>query len=376
MQKNHILRTKYRDFFSSNTHSCLLSPNGYGKTLLLTNNSDLLVDLSKISVSPESFAVEFVGSILHWYSGEPVFSLSKYFDITFLLKNNLEEKSKKIIAEIHNELQKIKPDQELLLNLAFKFPETMVDLTSKKSTPLIIGLDNFQEFFSFNNFLQLSNPLKIFKKYLLDEDYSKKVNYKLCSSSINSVVKQLSFIPTLEIAPFSLEETTKLVKKHLLSLNSEELNSLHKYTSGIPCLINHFIQEKLSNQKISFQDLIFQELLDTNSFTNNYLSNSYSSSLGTAKGSALLRNLVKVLSQAPRIRLTNLAKKIYKSSPVTKSLLVRLIDADLVLKEASLFTFKTPLLRVWIYLYNFNLLTNNIKLNSETKKLVGDLFDY
>ncbi|MFQ5475105.1 MAG: hypothetical protein ACE5DM_04680, partial [Candidatus Nanoarchaeia archaeon] len=78
-------------------------------------------------------------------------------------------------------------------------------------------------------------------------------------------------------------------------------------------------------------------------------------------GATLLKNILKVLSRNPPMRLTHIAKKIYRSSPVTKSLLERLMEVDLVKKDEKLFTFISPVLRLWCKMYFLNITEEEAK---------------
>ena len=80
-----------------------------------------------------------------------------------------------LIKTIENELLKIKPDQKLLVQAAFNFVQT---LAKDKNKQFLVVLDNFENIFDLNNFLQIKDVLSIIN---LD---SENVNYIVTSSAI------------------------------------------------------------------------------------------------------------------------------------------------------------------------------------------------
>ena len=69
--------------------------------------------------------------------------------------------------------------------------------------------------------------------------------------------------------------------------------------------------------------------------------------LNRARGESLLKIILKAVSQNTPQRLTEISRLIYRSAPVTKSLLERLIEVDLLVKSGNTFDFANPVLKVW-----------------------------
>ena len=64
----------------------------------------------------------------------------------------------------------------------------------------------------------------------------------------------------------------------------------------------------------------------------------------------LSKIILKVIASENELRLSDIARKIYRSAPVTKSLLERLISADIIYKKDNRFFFHDPILRAWMRL--------------------------
>ena len=343
-QKLLVTRKTYLDFFEKNKNACLLGLNGTGKTLILKHHAQqhngIYIDLTRTSISPENFAVEYVGTILHSLSDAPKEEYTRYLDIDFLTRQRLDPKSKDIIDKILNELQKIKPDQDLLLRMAFSFPATLPEAK-------LIVMDGFQEILAFNNYAQITDILEMFFKQI----GAQKISYKLASSSVNSLMKRLDDkIPITRLLPFTESETRELCSKISKGIDAKQVHALSQgYSIVAEAICRRYAETK--DEKKAFMI----ELSYNRSATYQYLSSIYHTSLNDARGATLLKSILKVMSQEPELRLTELARKIYRSSPVTKALLERLMEVDLVFKEDKLFKFGSPLLRAWCSLMFANI---------------------
>ena len=172
-----IERKKYADILDSNISSflggagkniALLGSRKSGKSsiakrLLKTEKNVVVVyvDYGKISMSPESFAVDFIGTICWQFLHEPVSEYKKFLQIDGLLKKFSEAKSARgneIIKSVQNEISKIKPDQRLLVQLAFNFAHALAD---EKGIKILLVIDNFENIFDLNNFDQIRDVISL-----------------------------------------------------------------------------------------------------------------------------------------------------------------------------------------------------------------------
>ena len=60
--------------------------------------------------------------------------------------------------------------------------------------------------------------------------------------------------------------------------------------------------------------------------------------------------ILKVIASEKELRLSEIARKIYRSAPVTKSLLERLISADIIYRKDNRFYFYDTILKLWLKL--------------------------
>ena len=135
-------------------------PRQSGKTTLvkehIRNLKDAVyIDLERISLNPENFAVEFAGNIIFWLLKKPQKEYKKFLLLENILKAESELKSKNafaLVKTIENELLKIKPDQRLLVDCAFRLIQAIGKDTNKK---IVIALDNFENILDLNNFSQM-----------------------------------------------------------------------------------------------------------------------------------------------------------------------------------------------------------------------------
>ena len=111
-----VKRKYYLDLLDRNTNSfrngkgnniALLGPRKSGKTIILKehlkNVKDavaVFIDLNKISLNPEYFSVEFVGSIIFRFLRKPLNDYKKFQSLENLLKTENELKSNNAFAII------------------------------------------------------------------------------------------------------------------------------------------------------------------------------------------------------------------------------------------------------------------------------------
>ena len=323
----------------------IVGPKEVGKTSILKsyNEDSIYFDLSTISISPERFAVEYIAQICYSHFGGSPLDVQKFKDIEYLQTLDLDYSTKKLLAVIENELQKIKPNQELLLRSALNFPKTFFESTGKE---FVFILDNFEHFLGFKNFLALSKCISIF----FEEIAVQKIKYLLSSSVSTMMLKALEGkVEHYAIELFTIEETKWLVKSVLGTADDRLVKEVQKLTGGIPLLIDALCKRygDSNYDKKSLEKAFVNELLDKDSPTYHHFETLLSESLNRARGASLLKTIMHVLAYEDELRLTEVARLIYKSGPVTKSLLERLMEVDLVKKEKAFFSFNDKQLKQW-----------------------------
>jgi hypothetical protein len=339
---------------SKKSITAVIAPSGFGRTTLLrqfaAKSSAFYIDLKKISIPPENFAVELIGTVCFLHLAKDRSELSEFMSIEKLRQLKLGKACEGIISTVDNELQKIKPDQELLVKSAFGFAEEFAAEHRKKSAFI---LDSFDELLKLDNFSQIKDTAELF---FTTASKSKSCQFIVSSSAVNllrSITKKYS-IDTVEISPLSQDETKELFEKIAGRCDERIAKEVYRLSSGLPLIVRSMasrfrdgktsdVQKDLSLLKY----ILVSELADTTSRSYFYCSSLFTGSLDRARGESLLKAALKQVSQNRPLRLTEIARLIYRSGPVTKSLLERLVEVDLITKAENTFDFSNPVLKLW-----------------------------
>lgn len=347
---------------TKNNIVALLANSGFGHTTLLKQISKKIgafyLDLNRLNISPENFAVDLIGSVCYLNFAKNQSTMEDYNTIEKLKQLKLDKNCRDILNKVDNELQKIKPDQELLLKSAFAFPEELAAETDKKFT---IILNNFNELLKLNNFLQIKDAPSIFFNSIEKNKHSSFIIASASVFSMKKVLKQL--LPNIiEMSSFSFKETKKLFEKISGNTDDRIIKEVHTLSAGIPPIIKdmarRFKDEKISNTQENIKlvkYILCSELATTSSRSYFYCSKLFSDSLSRARGESLLKTIIKTMSNNQPLRLTEVARRIYRSSPVTKSLLERLVEVDMITKTDNTFDFTNPVLKQWCKLMFSNI---------------------
>jgi hypothetical protein len=356
--------SQLKDSLSKNRTAALLANSGYGRTALLKHfakdNNAAYIDLRKLSLSPESFAVDLLNTICFQNLAKTQSEKNNYQTISDLKQLKLKDSAKKIINTIDNELQKIKPDQDLVIRSAFAFAEEFAKENNKQT----IILNNFEEIIKLNNFSGIKDILSIFFNTISN---NKNASFMVASSAVQVMKSLLKKHPAdvFELAPFDLKDTKELFEKIAGKTDDRIIKEAYKRSAGIPLIIKRialrFRGEKTADtqKNISLINyILLSDLTTSTSPTQFYCSRLFATSLSRARGESLLKTVLKVVSRNKPLRLSELARQVYRSGPVTKSLLERLIEVDLITKTDSTFDFTNPVLRLWC-----NAMFNDIEFN-------------
>lgn len=342
--KTKLTRREYSKVHDTGKSFLLAAPKGFGKTRILiqhaySDKNAVIFDLEKTSMSPEAFTIEFIGKILFFDSKAALSDFERFQDIGFLKDLKLPKQSKDIIDKVQNELLKIKPDQNLLLELAFSFPEIYGQQTNKQLT---IILDEFQELTQFNNFPQI----KGFEKTLFSTINKQKTRYILSSSAVDLSKKLCNDqLDIVELAPFPAADIEDIAKEFKKKISQEDIDKIHVLSAGIPIIASYLVENY--DPKQSLEDIFLTALVTKDSALFNYCSTLFRESLYRARGATLLKNILKVMCRNKPLKLTEIARKIFRPSPVTKALLERLIEVDLVSRQDNLYIFSSIPLKHW-----------------------------
>ena len=352
-----VKREYYLDLLDRNLSSfrkgaakniAILGPRKCGKTTILKehlkNVKDAVpvyVDLERISLNPENFSIELIGNVVFNFLKKPIGEYKKFLLLGHLLKIEGELKSKNafsLIKNVENELLKIKPDQKLLVESAFKFGETLAKDNNKK---LLIVLDNFENLLDLNNFSQIKDVFSVVNWG------AENVNYIVASSAVKQSLSLLKNFECYEIKNLEKNEASGLVKSIIEKPEQKTIDEVFSLSKGHP-LITALVSKKYKEVK-DVRKAFLIELLQKNNLVYDYCSESLDYYYSRARGQTLLKTILKVIANE-ELRLSEIAKRIYRSAPVTKSIIERLIDVDIIYKKDGKFYFTDDVLRLWVKL--------------------------
>ena len=284
------------------------------------------MDFEKMAMSPERFAVEFTGEICYWLLSKKYEDFPKFHEIDTLNKISGDLKSEsaaRIIKDIDNELGKIKPDQNLLIRNA---------LSKESGKNIVICVKEFQNILSLENYEGIKNIMSLFN------ESAGNVNYIVTSSEISSVKNRFAgSFSTEEVSYMSRDEVNDLIKK---SGKKADIDLVYKLAKGHPLYSISIIEGDVEKNFV-------KETLSKKGRIYNSCRHIFYSSLYNARGQTLLRVILKILAKEGGLRLSEVSKRLYRSSPVTKNLLARLMDVDLVKLDDKKFSFSDPVLKYW-----------------------------
>ncbi|MBI1935861.1 ATP-binding protein [Candidatus Woesearchaeota archaeon] len=374
-----IRRKYYLDLLDSNTnsikkgagkHIVLLGSRKCGKTSIvkehLKNAKDVVpvyIDFGKISLNPENFSIELIGNVVFYYLKKPIHDYKKFLLLGHLIKIENELKSKNafsLIKAIENELLKIKPDQRLMAESAFKFAEALGRDSNKK---LLIVFDNFENILDLNNYSKIKDILSLINFDALN------VCYVATSSAIKESLSSLKKFQCYEIKNLERDDAIGLIEG-IVGKNDKAGNEIFELSSGHPFVAT--LISKRYNELKDAKKAFLIELLQKNNSIYNYCNESLNYYYNRARGQTLLKTILKVVANE-ELRLSEIARRIYRSAPVTKSILERLVDVDVICKKDKRYYFNDNVLRLWLKLtshgYEFDEAPDDKTLNEIEKEL-------
>ena len=332
----------------------LFGSKGCGKSFLIREFvrriddnafAPVYIELNRLSLSPESFSIEIITNIFAWLFKKDYKWLSESISIEGLkaIKSSLGKNSSEIIDKVVNELEKIKPNQQLLIELGFNFAQAIAEENSKK---LVLCIENFDKILELNGFEQVSDAFSAIKFQQRD------VLFVTTSSAIwqfKPTVAKHNF-EIIEIGNFSKDETKALVERVAGKVINTIVNEIYSLTLGHPAY-TYYVASRLK-EIVDVKKAFLIETLSGDGGIHRHCDSILQSALSRARGKTLLAVILNVLSHNEKLRLTEISKKIFRSAPVTKSLLSRLIEVDLISKSENLYSISDPVLRRFIAYQN------------------------
>ncbi len=322
-------------------HHSIVSPKGYGKTSIIqefiSRNKDIktvYLDLEKLSLTPESFCVEVISEATYQINGQKV---EQTIEGLAKAKTPVSE----IVEKAINELEKIKPNQLNLLSWAFNFLEEWAKAEGFKA---MICFDEFQNIVNFNNFSQIKNITEFFDTQTKQWKNTSCIITGSAVSGMKQISETLGFI-TEDLSGMDRQSVKEFADK-IISLDDEEIDKLYGLTAGIPLYV--YATCKRYKDFKDIEKAFVADTLSKQGIIYNQLNNSLQEALSRARGQTLLFSIIKTLANNKPLRLTDISSRIFRSGPVTKSLVDRLVKVDIVSKEGKLFTISDEVMKYFI----------------------------
>ncbi len=361
-----LIKLVVEDFSKKNKrkHLAFLGLRRIGKSLVLfeyikRNKEDVIItyiDLKKISMEPQFFAVEYIKKILQW-------ALKEKEEDLLTLGNKLKKET--IFTQLNSFLRELKERNNLrLVNFALSFPEALSQALNKK---IIVCIDEFQDILSMNRYKGIDDVIGLFRTALQSQS---RTVYFITGSIITTMEKIclkdesalfLHFGEVVNLPNFTKEDSFKLVKKifereRIKTPHEDILLSLFKLSQGHAFYLT-IITEKIIelNKLFGFsidEGLIKKafliELTNKNARLYNYFNYIFENSLEKARGKASLKSILLKIAGRERATLSELCSDLNKESGEMQTLLKRLTETDLVIKKEKYYLYRDNLLRKWV----------------------------
>ena len=323
----------------------LLGRRKFGKTFLAQQLGErlspeflvVLADLERMALTPEHFSLGIMGKTLAAATQAKPEDAPHFREMGFLL--SLEKEMGKtaygLLKAAENELQKIKPDQRLLVENAWWFCMAVAVHLKKKA---LIILDNAEHLAELNNFSQIGDVFSLLPQKESDISF-------LFASSAASEMKQHSSFEHFAIPPLDEKEVEAMVRSIAPKTDRKSIESIMRLSAGHP-----FVARVLAKHALDFsspEEGFAAELLGKEGALHRYGEEALHYYYSMARGQTLIKLLLNVVARE-ELRLSEIARKIYRSAPLTKSILERLMAVDAIEKRGKVFVVSDPVLGLWL----------------------------
>jgi hypothetical protein len=353
------------------------------------------VDLPRLAFTPEAFATQYIGSILYWLvERDADAKIERYYDPAFQLIaagrwNN--QVLSDYLYTFNQELQKERPDQHLLLEMAFNWPETWAQATGRY---VLLMLDEFPDILALNNYPQIESIMALFRAVLQGES---RVCYVVAGSML-SLMERLFLAADsplfvhfqLEtVGPFSRDDSYDLARKRLSPLDPapspEVLSIVYQVTRGHPFYIYATTMRMLEMASLlhkplnpqTAQEAFVLETLGSTGRIYNLCRYELEISLQRARGETMPQAVLRVLAAKPEgSTLTEVARALKRPTGAIRQVLNWLIEVDLVQQQADkTYLFRDPVLQLWVAYYYAGLELTGMPRQRVLDQLVTELME-
>jgi len=353
------------------------------------------IDLPRLSFTPETFAIQFLGYQLYWFCNpSPSQRPEAFFDPALQLITIGQLGNQELITyftHFHHELEKEKPDQHLLLEMAFNAPEVYARAMHRK---VMLLLDEFPEILSLNNYPQIRDILGLFRSVLQSQSH---VVYVVAGSMISLMERiflqadsplfvhfQMETVP-----PFGRADSDTLVQKRLELLSGpvsgEVLATVYQVARGHPfytyAVCMHVIEAVSLLQKplntATVQESFTLETLGTNGRIYNLCRYFLEQSLKGVRGDTMPQAILQVMGKEPGgLALSEISTRLKRPSGPIHQVMNWLQDVDLIeQREDKTYGFRDPVLQIWVAYYYSGIELTGLPSQKVLSNLVAELME-
>ncbi len=352
------------------------------------------LDLPRLAFTPEAFATQYIGSVLYWLLERGEGKIEPYSDPAFQL-TAVGRWGNKALSEylyaFNQELQKEKPNQHRLLEMAFNWPETWAQAMDRH---VLLILDEFPEILALNNYPQIESIVALFRAVLQSQS---RVCYVVAGSMLSLMERiflradsPLFVHFQLEtVGPFGRQDSDDLARKRLTAMEPavtpEVLAAVYQVTRGHPFYVYATTMRvvemvSLLNKPLDLQtvqEAFVLETLGTTGRIYNLCRYVLEDSLQRTRGETMPPAVLQVLArEAEGLTLTRLARALKRPTGAIRQVLNWLMEVDLIQQRADkTYVFRDPVLQLWVAYYYAGLELTGMPRQKALEQLVAELME-
>ena len=340
-----------------------------GKTLLIREQMARLLeqgqvqpvymDFEDICTSPGMFVQRYTGLVAFWSLTAGQGEVDAYLTVERLLETAATRSAAvaQTAASLLRELSQAKPDQALLLKMAFDFPER---LAQEQGRNLILFLDEFTEIATLSHYPQVRDPLKHFRASLAGQGH---VAYVVAGSAMTAMMKlfQTPQAPlflqfeTMGLGPFDRQDTRTLIQRLEGDFGPDVSAEIYRYSQGYPFYVTALTQRlrrlaedgEIADAALAGHAFLLETLWRGGQIYN-YCRYVYDLSLQRARGYGMLKAILQVLAQEQNLTLSQIARVLRKAPSAVREYLRWLIEVDLIVEQDKRYCYRDAVLRFWV----------------------------
>jgi len=375
------------------------APGGSHPTPLDLAPSQVVVvylDIQRLAKTPERFAAQYIGQTLAWMEGtgrgmpDPDADIARH--IAVVGAHGDAGLTGHLLA-FHDELQRERPDQHRLVELAFQWPEVWARALDRHVLMLV---DEFPEVLALDNYPQVRDVVGLFRAVLQAQS---RVGYVAAGSMLGLMERlflghgsPLFVHFRLElVGPLDREASVTLASRRLTAMlplvaatvSADVLAEVHRISGGHP-FYSYAIVMRLAEMFLLTGQPIDQNAVRT-AFTLEALSPTgriynlcqylLDEALQRARGETIPQAVLQVLARTDAgMSLTQVARRLKRPTGAIRQVLQWLRDVDLVVqREDKTYTFRDPVLQIWAGYYYAGIELPGLPRRQVLENLVTDL---